>query len=455
MTAVLRDDLDASAVVAHVPFGRLGPPEAARLAEVLAALARHGVVTVARSGRAFVLHPRRQPPRALAVALRRSFIDLGPTFIKLGQLMASSPGLFPEVVATEMRRLLDDVPPEPSRRVVRIVERQLGAPLGRLFSDFDLEPIAAASIAQVHRARLLDGTEVAVKVRRPHLRGRVERDLRLLRALAGALERTGGLGRALNPTAIVEDLAVTMREELDLAREAADMATFAANLRPRDGQPLVVVPDPIPGMVGERVLVMTFVHGVSVDDGDALRAAGHDLEELLRTGIRAWIESAFVHGLFHGDMHAGNVFVTPQGEVAFLDFGIVGRLSARTREVLLRLLPAMVLDQRDYAAMLRALAELGGVARPLDLERAVADVEQRVVPLVERPIGEVVYSEVLDALLEVAGRHHIRLPRELVAIVKQLLYFERYAKDLAPDYVMYDDPAIVEPLLLALATPRA
>jgi predicted unusual protein kinase regulating ubiquinone biosynthesis (AarF/ABC1/UbiB family) len=454
MTAVLRDHVHERDVVAEVPFGRVGPLEAARLAEVLAVLARHGVLTVARTGGTFVLHPRRQPALALAVSLRRAFVELGPTFIKLGQIMASSPGLFPEVIATEMRRLLDDVPPEPSQRVVRIIERQLGAPLPRLFRDFDLRPIAAASIAQVHRARLHDGTEVAVKVRRPHLRGKVERDLRLLRALAGAFERASALGRAVNPTAIVEDLAVTMREELDLGREAADMAAFAANLRAGGRPSRIVVPDPIPGMVGERVLVMTFVDGVSVDDGDALRAAGHDLEGLLRTGIQAWIESAFVHGLFHGDMHAGNVFVTPSGEVAFLDFGIVGRLAPRTRDVLLELLPVMMLDQRDYAAVLRALAELGGVDRPLDLERAVADIEGLVAPLVERPIGEVVYAEVLDALLQVAGRHHIRLPRELVAIVKQLVYFERYAKDLAPDYVMYDDPAILEPLLLAMAAPR-
>ncbi|MFL6206503.1 MAG: ABC1 kinase family protein [Acidimicrobiales bacterium] len=453
MTAVMRAERDDADVPVRVPFGRLGPAEAARLAEILAVLARHGVVTVVRTGGSFVLHPRRQPPRALAVALRRSFIELGPTFIKLGQIVASSPGLFPAVVATEMRRLLDDVPPEPTPRVIRVIERQLGAPLGRLFADFELEPIAAASIAQVHRARLLDGTEVAVKVRRPHLRGKVERDLRLLRALAGVLERTSALGRAVNPTAIVEDLALTMREELDLGREAADMATFAANLRRGDRPPPIVVPDAIPGMVGERVLVMTFVQGVSVDDGDALRAAGHDLKGLLRTGIQTWIESAFVHGLFHGDMHAGNIFVTPQGEVAFLDFGIVGRLTARTREVLLRLLPLMILDQRDYAAVLRALADLGGVDRPLDLERAVGDVEALVVPLVERPIGEVVYAEVLDALLQVAGSHHIRLPRELVAIVRQMLYFERYAKDLAPEYVMYDDPAIVQPLLAALAAP--
>ena len=451
MTAVVRDRVDDPAPGTRVSFGRLGPAEAGRLAEIVGVLARHGVFTVARTGGTFVLHPRSQPPRALAVALRRSFVELGPTFIKLGQLMASSPGLFPEALATEMRRLLDAVPAEPSPRVVRIIERQLGAPLGRLFADFDPVPIAAASIAQVHRARLADGTDVAVKVRRPHLRGRVERDLKLLRLLAGALGRVGALGRAANPMAIVDDLAVTMREELDLRREARDMVAFGANLTIAEGARPVIVPTPIPGMVGERVLVMSFIEGVPVDDGDALRAAGHDLEDILRTGVRVWMQSAFVHGLFHGDMHAGNVLVTPRGEVALLDFGIMGRLPPSTRGVLLRLLPAMVVDQHDYEAVLHALAQLGGVSQPLDIERAVADIEELVVPLVERPIGEVVYGEVLDALLRVASTHHIRLPRELVALVKQLLYIERYAKDLAPDYEMYNDSAILEVVLAGLA----
>jgi predicted unusual protein kinase regulating ubiquinone biosynthesis (AarF/ABC1/UbiB family) len=451
MTAVLRDELDDPAPGARVPFGRLGPAEAARLAEILGVLARHGVLTVVRTSGTFALHPRSQPPRALAVALRRSFVELGPTFIKLGQLMASSPGLFPELLATEMRQLLDAVPPESSPRVVRIIERQLGAPLGRLFADFDPVPIAAASIAQVHRARLFDGTDVAVKVRRPRLRGRVERDLKLLRLLAGGLGHAGALGRAANPTAVVDDLAVTMREELDLRREARDMVAFGANLSVRPGARPVIVPTPIDGMVGERVLVMTFIDGVPVDDGDALRVAGHDLEDILRTGMLAWMQSAFVHGLFHGDMHAGNVFITPRGEVAFLDFGIMGRLSPATRGVFLRLLPAVVMGERDYALVLQALADLGGVTRPLDLGRAVADLEELVVPLVERPIGEVVYGEVLDALLRVATTHHIRLPRELVALVKQLLYFERYAKDLAPDYEMYNDPVVLEVVLAGLA----
>src|SRR5688572_19546025 len=276
------------------------PTDAARLAEIVVVLARNGVLTVARRGGALVLRPRHQAPRTLAVALRRSFADLGPTYVKFGQLIASSPGLFPAFLATELRRLLDSVPPEPVARVRRVIERDLGQPIEVLFADFDDTPLAAASIAQVHRARLHDGTDVAVKVRRPHLRGRVERDLRLLRLLATSLARLGALGRAANPVAIVDDLAVTMREELDLRREARDMEAFAADLARTGRNPRVVVPRPIRGMVGERVLVMTYVAGVPVDDVPSLRAAGHDLEELVRVGVRAWMESAFVHGLFHG-----------------------------------------------------------------------------------------------------------------------------------------------------------
>ncbi len=454
MTAALHTDPverpgPAGGLVADVlTLARLRPADAARLAEILAVLARHGVLTFVRTGGTFALHTRRQPPKALAVALRRSFVELGPTFVKLGQLIASSPGLFPKTIANELRSLLDDVPPEPTRRIRRIVERQLGGSIDELFTTFDDEPLAAASIAQVHRAQLRNGTEVAVKVRRPHLRDRIERDLRLLRVLATALSKVGALGAAANPVAIVEDLRTTMREELDFRREARDMVAFAANLRRQGDNTGIVVPEPIDGMVAERILVMTFVDGTSVDDGAALRAAGHDLEDLVRQGARAWMESALLHGLFHGDVHAGNLFVTPSGQVAFLDFGIMGRLDERTRLVLRRLLPAVMIE-RDYSAVMRAVADLGAVSGPVDVDRAGADVAELLEPLVTKPLGELSYGAVLTHVVEVATRHKVRLPREMVAVVKQLLYFERYAKELAPGYAMFADPAILQHVLAA------
>jgi predicted unusual protein kinase regulating ubiquinone biosynthesis (AarF/ABC1/UbiB family) len=427
-------------------IGAVRPTDAARLAEIVLVLARNGVVTVTRRGGALVLRPQRQAPRAVAVALRRSFADLGPTFVKFGQLIASSPGLFPAFLASEFRRLLDAVPPEPSGRIRMVIERELGAGIDALFAEFDDVPVAAASVAQVHRAVLHDGTHVAVKVRRPHLRSRIEQDLRLLRLLANVLARAGALGETLNPTAIVDDLASTIRAELDFRREATAMHQFAANLAGHGTNDRCVVPRPIEAMVGERVLVMTYVDGTPVDDGSSLRAAGHDLEDLVRTGVRAWLEGALEHGLFHGDVHAGNLFVTPHGEIAFLDFGIMGHLDERTRLVLRRALPALLIDG-DFRTVVRAVFDLGAATTPVDLEQATADVRDLLEPIATKPLAEISYGELLGHILTVATRYHVVLPRELVLVVKQLLYFERYAKELAPNYRLLADQRILEHLI--------
>jgi len=428
--------------IADERIGAVRPTDAARLAEIVLVLARNGVVTVTRRGGALVLRPQRQAPRAVAVALRCSFADLGPTFVKFGQLIASSPGLFPAFLASEFRRLLDAVPAEPPGRIRRVIEGELGADIDALFAEFDDVPVAAASVAQVHRAVLHDGTDVAVKVRRPHLRSRIEQDLRLLRLLANVLARAGALGETLNPTAIVDDLASTIRAELDFRREATAMAQFAANLAARASNDCCVVPRPIEGMVGERVVVMTYVDGTPVDDGTTLRAAGHDLEDLVRTGVRAWLEGALEHGLFHGDVHAGNLFVTPDGSIAFLDFGIMGRLDDRTRLVLRRALPAVLVDG-DFATVVRAVFDLGAASVPVDVDAATADVRDLLEPIATKPLAEISYGELLGHILAVATRYHVVLPRELVLVVKQLLYFERYAKELAPNYRLLADQRIL------------
>lgn len=428
------------------------PGDAGRLAEIVMVLARNGVVTIARHGGSFVLQPRRQGTKALAETLRQVLIDLGPTYVKFGQLIASSPGLFPEFLATELRRLLDSVPAEPVAKVHRVIAAEFGQPVDELFSDFDDVPLAAASVAQVHRARLHDGTEVAVKVRRPHLRGRIEQDLRLLRLLAEVFSRAGAVGETVNPVAIIDDLALTLRDELDFRIEAASMVAFAANLETFGANHDCRVPRPIAGLVSKRVLVMTYIDGIPVDDGARLRDSGHDLERLVRTGVRAWLEGALQHGLFHGDVHAGNLFVTPEGSIAFLDFGIMGHLDERTRLVLRRALPALLVDG-DFAGVVRAIFELGAVTRAVDLGEATADVRALLEPLTAQPLGEISYGELLGHVLRVATSYHVVLPRELVLVVKQLLYFERYAKQLAPSYRLLADPAILEHIMDPVASP--
>ncbi len=439
-------DDPASRAMPPIDLRLLSPADAARLVEIVFTLARHGVVVAARRGPLLVLRPTRRAPSAMAVALRRSFVDLGPVFVKFGQIIASSPGLFPEALSKEFRRLLDAVPPEPTPSVRRVIERSLGESIDELFAAFDDAPCASASIAQVHAATLHDGTRVAVKVRRPRLHRRVRGDLRLLRLLAFGLERVGSAGSVLNPVAVVDDFASTLREELDFRNEAAFMVDYATHLRGFGTNEGVVVPEPIEGMISERVLVMTFVDGVRVDDVDGLRAAGHDPQELLRAGVRAWLESALEHGMFHGDVHAGNLRVTSAGEVAMLDFGIVGRLDERTRRVLRGALPALLIEG-DYERVVHAFFHLGAASGPVDIETAAAEVEALVQPLLFQPLGQIAYGEILGHILRVAGRYRVRLPRELVLVVKQLLYFERYAKELAPDYRILADSRIVEHLL--------
>jgi predicted unusual protein kinase regulating ubiquinone biosynthesis (AarF/ABC1/UbiB family) len=427
---------------ASIDLRRLHPLDAARLGEIAVTFARCGVMVVVRRGPVIVLQPRRRTPRAMAVAVRRSLADLGPTFIKLGQLIASSPGLFPATLSEELRKLLDDVPPEPPANVRRIIEHDLGHKVRHLFRHFDDEPIAAASIAQVHRAVLHDGTVVAVKIRRPRLRRVIERDLRLLALLATTLEHMGPLGTIVNPRAIVDDFADTLRVELDFRNEAVAMERFEANLRAFGDNGRVVVPAPVAGMVSRRVLVMTFVEGTTIDAVDHLRAQGHDLEDVLRCAIRAWVEAALVHGHFHGDVHAGNLLVTPSGEVAMLDFGIVGHLDERVRDALREALPALLIE-RDFERTVRAIFELGIVRRPIDVSAASRDLDALVTPLLARGLSDIDYAEVLGQVLRVATRYGVRLPKELVLVIKQLLYFERYSKALAPDYAVLADPQIL------------
>lgn len=453
--------MTAGTTVASIPRGaaalldirRLAPSDAARITEILFVLARHGALVVVRRGPMLVIQPRRAAPRSIAVALRRSAADLGPTFVKFGQLIASSPGLFPEVLSSEFRSLLDRVPPLPFQTVSAIVERELGAKLDTRFATFDPEPLAAASIAQVHEAVLHDGRRVALKVRRPHLRGRIRRDVRLLRLLAHAIEQAGGVGELANPVAIVEDFGVTLRGELDFRNEAAAMRRFGANLRQSGRHDMVTVPEPIEGLITERVLAMTFVEGRPVDDVASLRASGHDLPALLRHGVRAWVEGALVDGFFHGDVHAGNLFVTREGRVAFLDFGITGALEPGTAAILREMLPALLMQ--DFRRVVRALFELGAATRPVDLEAAARDVSAVVTPLLGRSIGEIEYGDVLGQVLRVATRYQVRLPRELVLLVKQLLYFERYAKEMAPDYQILADPELLAILSRSQMPPTA
>lgn len=366
----------------------------------------------------------------LARRFREAFEELGTTYIKLGQILSSGEGIFPEDVVREFRRCRDQVPPESLATVRRVVEEDLGSRIEDVFARFDPSPLAAASIAQVHAARLATGESVVVKVQRPHVASLVRRDIL---AMAWMAERMVGrikVAALANPPAIVELFAETILEELDFRLEAESMLDIARVLAETD-QRQIVVPRPHPRLVTRRVLVMERLEGFAFEDVTGMRQAGIDTHAVLRAGLIATMEGSLLHGIFHGDLHGGNMFVQPDGKVALLDYGITGRLDDTRRVALLRLLVAALAN--DIRPQIVALMEFGAlpadtdvdeVIRELHLDRPVVDPTQMTA---DELVGEI--RDIVKGLLALGAR----MPKELMLFLKNLIFLDAAIATLAPD----------------------
>lgn len=374
--------------------------------------------------------------------LRKTFEELGPTYVKLGQLIASSQGLFPEAYCTEFRKCLDRVKPFPFADVQRTLRAELGRPIEELFSFVDPEPLASASIAQVHAARLLDGQDVVIKVQRPRIDALVEADLRVLHLAARALALSPR-GELANPVGIVEDFEANIREELDFRLESANMAEFNRIMVLR-GHAQVVAPRAVEGLVTRRVLVMERFFGHRVDDVEQLRASNVDGEEKLLAGMRAWFGCMILHGFFHGDVHAGNLMALADGRIGFLDFGIVGRFPRERREQVTDYLLAFA--SGDFRKLAEVMVAMGAVGTKVDLDALAKDLAVAYEPLLASGLGAIKYADLMPAILRTSVRHGMRMPRDFVLVTKQMLYFDRYAKLLAPELNVFRDPRIVSAL---------
>ncbi|MEO7371809.1 MAG: AarF/UbiB family protein, partial [Ilumatobacteraceae bacterium] len=297
--------------------------------------------------------------------LRRAVERLGPTYIKLGQIISSGEGLFPAELVKEFKQCRDQVPAEPFDEVRKVVEDDLGVPLEFIFSEFERTPLAAASIAQVHAATLRTGERVVVKVQRQSVARLVRKDLRVMAWLAPHLVGRIPIASLANPPALVELFAETIVEELDFRMEAANMIDVAVMLHELK-QTGYVVPRPHPALVTRRVLVMERIDGFNFDDVAGMKDAGVDTEAVVRTAMVALIEGAMVYGVFHGDLHGGNLFVLPDGRTALLDFGIVGRLTGDRRLAFLRMMVCATTN--DVKGQLAAMRDLGALPTDVDLD---------------------------------------------------------------------------------------
>ncbi|HWR57691.1 MAG TPA: AarF/ABC1/UbiB kinase family protein [Thermodesulfovibrionales bacterium] len=373
--------------------------------------------------------------------LRTAFEELGPSFIKLAQILSSRPDLITAQFANEFRKLQDEVPPFPVSEARQIIEEELKQPLDKVFREFDDRPVAAASIAQVHHAKLIDGSDVIVKVQRPGIKEQIETDIDILVVAARLLERHVPESRFFNPVGIVEEFSRTVMREMDFVGEAKNCSRFKMNF---ENTPDVYIPAVYSQFVTEKVLVMERVQGVRIDDIAGIVAMGVDRKALVGVSVSAYFKMVLEDGYFHADPHPGNLLVMPDGKLAFVDFGIVGRVTPEMIETMANTFLSLI--HKDFDRLIDLYVELGYVSEDVDLERFRREFKTDLLfflePLYGRTLIEVNFAQYLDIITHVALKHRMRIPSDLLLINKALLILENIGRELDPnlDFIAAAEP---------------
>jgi len=364
--------------------------------------------------------------------LREALECLGPIFVKFGQVLSTRRDLLPPDIADELARLQDRVPPFSSDVAVATIERAYGRKLDAVFRQFDRVPVASASIAQVHFAELHDGREVAVKVLRPNMLPVIEKDLALMRMMAGWVEKMSADGKRLKPREVVAEFDKYLHDELDLVREASNAAQLRRNMHDLN---LVLIPEMHWEWCRSEVLVMERMHGVPISQVERLRAAGVDIPKLARDGVTIFFTQVFRDGFFHADMHPGNIQVSiaPQtfGQYISLDFGIVGTLTQFDKEYLAQNFTAFF--RRDYKRVAELHVESGWVPPDTRVDELEAAIRAVCEPYFDRPLKEISLGMVLMRLFQTSRRFQVEIQPQLVLLQKTLLNIEGLGRDLDPE----------------------
>ena len=370
--------------------------------------------------------PGRHAPRA--ERLRRALETLGPIFVKFGQVLSTRRDLLPGDIADELAKLQDQVPPFASSLAVAEIERSLNKPIDDLFATFEREPVASASIAQVHLGALHDGREVAVKVLRPGVEEAVAKDVALLETGARLVEWLWPDGRRLKPRQVVAEFSHHLEEELDLMREAANASQLRRNFA---GSPLLQVPEIYWDWCSQRVMVMERMRGTPVSQIETLRAKGIDIPRLARAGVEIFFTQVFRDGFFHADMHPGNIFVADDGRYVALDFGIMGALTDVDRNYLAQNFVAFF--NRDYRRVAQAHLDAGWVPEDTRIDQFEAAIRSVCEPIFARPLKEIYFGKLLLRLFQTSRRFNVEIQPQLVMLQKTLLNIEGLGRALDPD----------------------
>ena len=416
----------------------------ARLVEIQRVLVRHGLDEFVRATHlyrplrfVFLLSPwvwfERRKHASRGERLRLALEELGPIFVKFGQAVSTRRDLLPLDIADELAKLQDRVPPFDGRLARQTVERAYGKPIAEVFTSFDETPLAAASIAQVHVARLLDGREVIIKVLRPGMRATIERDLEVLHALAALAVANSPEARRLRIGEIVEEYEKTILDELDLMREAANAAQLRRNFA--GAADLLYVPEVYWDWCRVDVMAMERIHGVQISDMKALRDAGANIRLLAENGVKIFFTQVFRHNFFHADMHPGNIFVMlddpAKPRYAAVDFGIVGTLDPRDQHYLAE--NFMAVFDRDYRRVAVLHVESGWVPADTRVDEMESAIRTVLEPIFNKPLKDISFGAVLLRLFDISRRFDMKIQPQLILLQKTLLNIEGLGRDLYPD----------------------
>ncbi len=393
-------------------------------------------------------YPAEQSHLETPQRIRRALEEMGPTFIKLGQILATRIDLFQPEWIREFEKLQDQAPAVPFAALEQQLLEDLGAPVDEIFPELDKKPLAAASIAQVHRARLEDGTRVIVKIRRPGIEQIIEADLRLLERLARILESEIAELRRYRPQEIVHQFRLSMRRELDLAVECRNAERVAANFV---GKPEIIVPKVYWEWVGKRVNVQQFIQGIAGRDQQAIDAAGLNRSLLATRGAHAVLQMVLIDGLFHADPHPGNIIYLPDNRIAFIDFGMVGRLSESRRDEVIDLLHAIV--NRDSNGVVDVLLDWSREVY-IDTTSLTPEVDLFIDTYHGVPLKALNMASMLTDLATLMRDHQLALPPDLSLLFKALITLEGMGRQLDPDFDMISTAApFLERAMLARYRP--
>jgi len=414
-----------------------------RLLEIQGVLLRHALDEYVRATHlyrplrfVFFLSPlvwfERRRRASRGARLRLALEELGPIFVKFGQAVSTRRDLLPPDIADELAKLQDRVPPFPGAIARQLIEQAYGRALTEVFASFEESPLAAASIAQVHAARLPGGAEVVVKVLRPGMRAMIERDLEVLHALADLAQRYSREGRRLRPRELVAEYQKTVLDELDLMREAANASQLKRNFA---GSELLYVPEVYWDYCRNDVMVMERINGVPISDLARLKAAGTNIRELAENGVRIFFTQVFRHNFFHADMHPGNIFVLVDDprrpRYAAVDFGIVGTLDPRDQHYLAE--NFMAVFERDYRRVAQLHLESGWVPPGTRIDEMESAVRTVCEPILDRPLKDISFGRILLRLFEISRRFNMQIQPQLMLLQKTLLNVEGLGRDLYPD----------------------